>query len=96
MDRYIVISSHTAEDCVAAIRHFREYHASFLTHFEWGCYDNDHTDYYITEAESHEAAKMTVPPLFRDKTRVVKLTYFNPRKTGDPLHSQPPIPGEPK
>jgi hypothetical protein len=42
MDRYIVISEHTAEDCRLAVKHFIQYHANFLTHFEWGCYDNDH------------------------------------------------------
>lgn len=86
MDRYIVISSHTAEDCKMAIKHFREHHAGFLAHFEWGCYDNDHTAYAFIEAESHLMAKMAVPPAFRDKTRVVKLTYFNPKRTSDPIH----------
>lgn len=86
MHRYIVISSHTAEDCKAAVKHFREYHAGFLSQFEWGCYDNDHTAYQIVEAKSHEEAMLTVPPLFRDKTRVVQLTHFNPKKTQDPLH----------
>ena len=86
MDRYIVLSSHTAEDCRKAVKYFREYHAGFLTHFEWGCYDNDHTAYAIIEAENHEAAKMAVPPLFRDKTKVVKLTSFDPKKTSDPYH----------
>jgi hypothetical protein len=86
MDRYIIISIHTAEDCKMAIKTFREHHAGFFTHFEWGCYDNDHTAYAIIEADSHEAAKMAVPPLFRNKTRVVKLTHFNPRQTNDPMH----------
>ena len=86
MERYIVLSSHTAEDCRKAVKYFREYHAGFLTHFEWGCYDNDHTAYAIIEAENHEEAKMAVPPLFRDKTRVVKLTTFDPKKTNDPYH----------
>ena len=53
MDRYIVISEHTAEDCRMAVKHFRQYHANFLTHFEWGCYDNDHHAYAIIEADSH-------------------------------------------
>ena len=42
MDRYLIISEHTAEDCRLAVKHFIQYHANFLTHFEWGCYDNDH------------------------------------------------------
>ncbi len=87
MDRYIVISSHTVEDCKMDIKYFREYHAGFLTHFEWGCYDNDHTAYAIIEAESHEQAKLAVPPVLRDKARVVKLTYFKPKGTTDHSHA---------
>jgi len=86
MDRYIVISTHTAEDCKMAVKQFRQYNAGFLTHFEWGCLDNDHTAYVIIDAESHENAKMSVPPLFRQKTKVIKLTHFDPMKTRDPLH----------
>ena len=88
MDRYIVISSHTAEDCRMAVKYFREYHAGFLTHFEWGCYDNDHTAYAFIEAENHEQAKLAVPPLFREKTRVVKVTTFNPKAKLDPIHKK--------
>jgi len=84
MDRYIIISGHTAEDCRMAIKHFRQYHSVFLTHFEWGCYDNDHNAYAIIEADSHENALMAVPPLFRDKTRVIKLVHFKPF---DKIHS---------
>jgi hypothetical protein len=80
MDRYIVISEHTAEECRAAVKHFMLYHANFLTHFDWGCYDNDHSAYTVIEAESHASAKMSVPPLFRDKARVIKLTRFDPAK----------------
>ena len=87
MSRFIVISSHTAEDCKMAVKHFRENHAGFLTHFEWGCYDSDHTAYAMVEAETHEEAKMSVPALFRDKTRVVKLTWFKPKESSDPMHN---------
>ena len=86
MDRFIVISSHTAEDCRMAVKHFREHHANFLTHFEWGCYDNDHTAYAFVDANNHEEAKLTVPPLFRNKTKVIKLANFDPKKSGDKLH----------
>ena len=86
MDRYIIISSHTKEDCRFAVKHFKEFHAGFLTHFEWGCYDNDHNSYLIIEAENHVAAKNLVPPLFRDKTKVVKLTYFKPASSSNSTH----------
>lgn len=87
MDRYIVISGHTVEDCQLAIDYFKEYHAVYLTHFEWGCNDNDHTAYAIIEAENHDQAKLSVPPLFREKTRVIKLTTFDP-KMKDTMHEK--------
>ncbi len=86
MDRYIVISKHTTEDCRMAVKHFKQHHAGYLTHYEWGCYDDDHTAYCIMEAESHAQALNTVPPLFREKARAVKLVYFKPRAKGDSLH----------
>ena len=89
MDRYIVISAHTAEDCRIAVKYFREYHAGFLTHFEWGCYDNDHHAYAIIEADSHQNALMSVPPLFREKAKAIKLTYFKPSAKTDTTHSNP-------
>ena len=87
MDRYIIISEHTAEDCRMAVKHFMEHHASFMTHFEWGCYDNDHHAYAIIEADSHEQAKLAVPPLFRDKAKVIKVVHFKPKSTSDTMHA---------
>jgi hypothetical protein len=88
MDRYLVISAHTAEDCRMAVKYFQQYHAGFLTHFDWGCYDNDHHAYAIIEAESHENALMSVPPLFRDRAKAIKLLQFNPGKEKDDIHTK--------
>jgi hypothetical protein len=89
MDRYLITSFHTAEDCRMAVKHFREYHSGFLSHFEWGCYDNDHHAYAIIEANSHDEAKLSVPPLFRDKATAVRLTTFKPGSGKDPMHTAP-------
>jgi hypothetical protein len=87
MDRYMVISGHTAADCRQAVKYFAEFYAGYIAHFEWGCKDNDHNAYAIIEAESHEQAFMSVPPLIRDKARVIKLTYFHPAKSEqDEIH----------
>ena len=83
MNRYMVISGHTAEDCRQAVKYFAEFHAGYITHFEWGCKDNDHNAYKIIEAESHEEAMMSVPPLLRDKARIIMLVYFKPDLKGD-------------
>ena len=81
MDTYLVISNHTAEDCSKAIEYFLAYHKGYLVKFEWGCLDHDHNAYAIIEAESHEHAKMSVPPYFRDKARSIKLTRFGEMKS---------------
>lgn len=74
MDRYIIVSPHTAEDCDRAIK---EIHAAgYLHHFDWGCKDNDHTGYAIIEAENHEHAKQIVPWFLRDRVHVAKLVKF--------------------
>jgi hypothetical protein len=88
MEKYIIISQHTAEDCRAAVKHFREHHAGYLSHYLWGCYDNDHTAYLITDAGSHDEALLSVPPLFRPKAKAIKLTSFDPKKPGDKAHQQ--------
>jgi hypothetical protein len=87
MKKFIVISPHTAEDCRMAVNQFREHNAGFLTHFEWGCKDNDHTAYAMIEAEDHPNAMMSVPTLFRDKARAVMLTNFDPSQD-DVIHKK--------
>lgn len=87
MKKYIIISTHTAEECRMAVKQFRQYNAGFFTHFNWGCADNDHTAYAIIEAESHETALLTVPPLFRHKSRAVMVVNFDPMDTKDKYHS---------
>ncbi|HTX89252.1 MAG TPA: hypothetical protein VMC08_09710 [Bacteroidales bacterium] len=77
MDTYLIISYHTAEDCDRALQYFHEYHSDYLTKFWWGCLDHDHNGYAIIDADSHEQAKMAVPPLARDKARIIKLTHFD-------------------
>ena len=83
MDRYLVISGHTAEDCRKAVKYFAEFHAGYIKHYEWGCKDHDHHAYAIIEANSKDEARLTVPPLLRDQATVTRLTTFYPKKEGD-------------
>ena len=88
MDRYLVISQHTLEDCRLAVAHFAKYNAGFLTHFEWGCYDNDHNAYAFIEAESHEQALLSVPPFLRQKAKAIKVVEFSPKNIGKGAHEK--------
>jgi len=44
MERFLIISSHTAEDCHKAMEYFAKYNAGFLTQFEWDCFDNERSN----------------------------------------------------
>ncbi len=75
MQRFLIESPHSAENCDQAIKDLHA--AGYLHHFEWGCKDNDHTAWAIVEAESLEDARQIVPWYLRDQARVVRLVKFD-------------------
>jgi len=78
MNRYLVVSQHTGEDCTKALKETLA--IGYLTHFDWGCKDGDHTGWAILEADDKAQALMSVPTFLRDKAHVVRLTKFEPEK----------------
>jgi hypothetical protein len=78
MDRYLIEISHTPDEkaCTEAVRDILELGSHFVTHAEWGCLDDIHTGWLIIEAESHEQARMVLPPADRARAKVIKLTRF--------------------
>jgi hypothetical protein len=76
VDRYLVVSPHTAGDCKQALK---EVHAAgYITRFDWGCMDGDHTGWVVLEAETMQQALMVVPAMQRNKAKAVKLVKFSP------------------
>ena len=84
MDRYLIESPHEAKECIAILKDALA--AGFLTHFEWGCDENEHCGWAIIEAESAEQARLVVPPLMRPKAKVVRLRKYMPDYV-ESLHS---------
>ena len=76
MDRYLVESHHTKEDCTHVLKQVEA--LGYLTHFEWGCQSGEHTGFVIIEAENEAQARMVVPSMSRKEARVVKLGRFTP------------------
>jgi len=85
MKRFLVISNHTAEDCVQALKETLA--IGYLTHFDWGCKDGVHTGWAVLEAEDKEQAMMSVPTFLRASARVVTLTKFH-ADTVEAMHSK--------
>ncbi|MBE0556767.1 MAG: hypothetical protein IH628_05990 [Proteobacteria bacterium] len=75
MDRYLIISPHTAATCIDVLMDV--WQSGYVTHFEWGCEDGDHTGYVIIEASDKKEALMVVPSLYRTDARAVKLTTYS-------------------
>lgn len=76
MDRFLIISPHTAETCKLALAEVLS--TGYLTHFDWGCNDGQHTGWAILEAENAQQAMLAVPPAQRSRATAVKLTKFSP------------------
>ena len=76
MDRYLVTSPHTSGDCKQALKEVSA--TGYITHFDWGCMDGDHTGWVVLEAENAEQALMVVPALQRHRAKAVKLVKFSP------------------
>ena len=76
MERYLIESRHTKEDCTHVLKQVEA--LGYLTHFEWGCASGEHTGFVIIEAESEAQAKMVVPSMARKEARIVKLNRFTP------------------
>jgi hypothetical protein len=74
MERFIIESPHTAENCEQAV--YDIHAAGYLHHFEWGCKDSDHTAWAIVEAENIEDARQIVPWYLRNTARIVRLVQF--------------------
>jgi hypothetical protein len=79
MHRYLVEIDHPPDKaaCLKAIRQILEMGSHFVTHAEWGCLDDVHTGWIIVEAESHDEARMVLPPVDRAAARVVRLSHFD-------------------
>ncbi len=79
MERYIVESKHTREECLRALDEVLAKGPDVLNKIEWGCMAGDHTGYSIVEAGSDsEALQKIVPAFLRGKARAVKLNKFTP------------------
>ncbi len=76
MDRYLIESDHSAEDCLHILDLVLA--QGYLAHYDWGCHDGVHVGWAIIEADSREEAMLSVPTIIRKKARAVKLNKFTP------------------
>jgi hypothetical protein len=78
MNRYLIESNHTAEDCHHVVEQFLIY--GHIINFDWGCEAGVHSSWAIVEAENRSQALLTVPSLLRSKARAIQLNKFTPEE----------------
>jgi len=75
MDRYLIETPHTAEECLDLIKVLNA--QGYLWNFDWGCKAGIHSGWATIEAESEVQARLAVPPLVRARARIVTLNKFD-------------------
>ena len=75
MDRYLIETPHTGQECLILVKELNA--QGFLWNFDWGCEAGIHSGWAIIEAESEAQARLAVPPLVRNRARIIKLNKFD-------------------
>jgi hypothetical protein len=78
MSNFLVISPHTAEECLNVMDAVSAGGAEALAGWEWGCMAGDHTAYKFVHAKSEAEALKSVPESVRDKAKAIKVTKMTP------------------
>jgi hypothetical protein len=73
--RFMVIASHTPEDCLKTLDEANAKGKKFLGQFEWGCMVGDHTGYAMVEAKDEASVKSMLPASMQS-AKIVKINKF--------------------
>jgi len=74
--RYLLITSHTAEQCADSLRRVAEKDKRLFESMDWGCKAGEHVGYAMVEAASPDEAVMRLPDTERTGARAVLMTRF--------------------
>ena len=75
MNRYLIETPHTASECLDLIKLLNA--QGYLWNFDWGCKAGIHSGWAIIGAENEAQARLVVPPLVRNRARIIKLNKFD-------------------
>jgi hypothetical protein len=75
---YLVTTTHTPEECLAALDEMAAKDPKLLSKMEWGCKSGDHSGYAFVEAKDEKAALAQLPEANRATAKAVAVTKFTP------------------
>jgi hypothetical protein len=77
---FLVTTTHTPEQCLAALDEMAQKNAKLLSKVEWGCASGDHTGYVFISAKTEQEALSKLPEANRATARAVQVTTFTPQQ----------------
>ncbi len=75
---YFVTTTHTPEQCLAALDEMAAKNKKLLSSVEWGCKSGDHTGYVFVQAADEKEALAKLPEVNRASAKAVMVTKFTP------------------
>jgi hypothetical protein len=78
MGRFLIEVPHNATlgECGRAVELLLGSGSHFVSEAEWGCSDGVHKGWMIVDVSNKEEAASLVPPLYRSRATIVRLTKF--------------------
>jgi hypothetical protein len=82
-NKYMVQVPHTKEECLSALDEFKEKGANYLSKWEFGCGDNDHTGYAMLFGKDANDVKSKLPKSAQAKAKIAKVSKFTVKQIED-------------
>lgn len=78
MTRFLIEVEHdnNKQACDQAVHAFLATGSHFVTNADWGCGDDEHKAWFVADLESKDEALRLLPPLFRERAKVIQLQQF--------------------
>jgi len=80
---FLVTTTHTPEQCLAALDEMGAKNKKLLSQMEWGCKAGDHTGYAFLQAADGQAAMGMLPEKNRATAKAVKVTKYTPKQLAE-------------
>jgi len=74
--RFLIITPHTAEQCLKSLDEYSAQNPDLLKKIDWGCMVGDHAGYVVVEAADETAARNMLPAAERKAARIIQLNKF--------------------
>ena len=78
MSKFLIEVPHkdNKAECARVVELFLTTGSHFLKQADWGCMDGEHKAWIIADVENKEEARHMLPPIFRDRAKIVSLNKF--------------------